>query len=69
MSQTAAPLRATDVHRTYHLGGHDLPVTAAGERAWGNLSEIDPWEVGREEAKMRGRAGLPSYVPETRPQT
>ncbi|MES2594311.1 MAG: ABC transporter ATP-binding protein [Verrucomicrobiota bacterium] len=26
MSQTAAPLTATDVHRTYHLGGHDLPV-------------------------------------------
>lgn len=26
MSQNAAPLIATDVHRTYHLAGHDLPV-------------------------------------------
>lgn len=26
MSQEAAPLVATDVHRTYHLAGHDLPV-------------------------------------------
>ena len=24
--QGAAPLVATDLHRTYHLGGHDLPV-------------------------------------------
>ena len=26
MSQNAAPLIATDVHRTYHMAGHDLPV-------------------------------------------
>ncbi|MEQ1751142.1 MAG: ABC transporter ATP-binding protein [Prosthecobacter sp.] len=26
MSTSAAPLIATDVHRTYHIGGHDLPV-------------------------------------------
>lgn len=26
MLPTAAPLIATDVHRTYHLAGHDLPV-------------------------------------------
>lgn len=26
MSQEAAPLAAHDVHRTYHLAGHDLPV-------------------------------------------
>ena len=31
MSQDAAPLTARDVHRTYHLAGHDLP--AAAERA------------------------------------
>lgn len=37
----AAPLIAQDVHRTYHLGGHDLPVlkgvnveVAAGERVF-----------------------------------
>ena len=39
MSITAAPLIATDVHRTYTIGGHDLPVlrgvnveVAAGEK-------------------------------------
>jgi predicted ABC-type transport system involved in lysophospholipase L1 biosynthesis ATPase subunit len=39
MITTAAPLVATDVHRTYHIGGHDLPVlcglnveVAAGEK-------------------------------------
>jgi predicted ABC-type transport system involved in lysophospholipase L1 biosynthesis ATPase subunit len=41
MSQEAAPLAAQDVHRTYHLGGHDLPVlrgvnveVAAGEKVF-----------------------------------
>ncbi len=41
MSQDAAPLAATDVHRTYHLAGHDLPVlkgvnlqVAAGEKVF-----------------------------------
>ncbi|MCB1276484.1 ABC transporter ATP-binding protein [Prosthecobacter sp.] len=41
MSQEAAPLAAHDVHRTYHLGGHDLPVlrgvnieVAAGEKVF-----------------------------------
>lgn len=41
MSHSAAPLVATDVHRTYHLGGHDLPVlrgvnveVAAGEKVF-----------------------------------
>ncbi len=41
MSQNAAPLIATDVHRTYHLAGHDLPVlrgvnveVAAGEKTF-----------------------------------
>jgi predicted ABC-type transport system involved in lysophospholipase L1 biosynthesis ATPase subunit len=37
----SSPLTATDVHRTYHLGGHDLPVlrgvnleVAAGEKVF-----------------------------------
>jgi ABC-type lipoprotein export system ATPase subunit len=41
MSQEAAPLVAQDVHRTYHLAGHDLPVlrgvdveVAAGEKVF-----------------------------------
>jgi putative ABC transport system ATP-binding protein/lipoprotein-releasing system ATP-binding protein len=41
MSQDAAPLAAHDVHRTYHLAGHDLPVlkgvnleVAAGEKVF-----------------------------------
>ena len=41
MSQEAAPLTARDVHRTYHLAGHDLPVlrgvnveVAAGEKVF-----------------------------------
>ena len=41
ISTLAAPLCATDVHRTYHLGGHDLPVlrgvnleVAAGEKVF-----------------------------------
>jgi len=41
MSQQAAPLAAHDVHRTYHLAGHDLPVlrgvnveVAAGEKVF-----------------------------------
>jgi predicted ABC-type transport system involved in lysophospholipase L1 biosynthesis ATPase subunit len=41
MSQEAAPLAAQDVHRTYHLAGHDLPVlkgvnleVAAGEKVF-----------------------------------
>ena len=41
MSQEAAPLAAHDVHRTYHLAGHDLPVlrgvnveVAAGEKVF-----------------------------------
>ncbi len=41
MSTSAAPLIATDVHRTYHIGGHDLPVlrgvnveVAAGEKVF-----------------------------------
>ena len=41
MSQDAAPLAANDVHRTYHLAGHDLPVlrgvnveVAAGEKVF-----------------------------------
>jgi predicted ABC-type transport system involved in lysophospholipase L1 biosynthesis ATPase subunit len=41
MSQEAAPLVARDVHRTYHLAGHDLPVlrgvnveVAAGEKVF-----------------------------------
>jgi len=41
MSQEAAPLTAHDVHRTYHLAGHDLPVlrgvdieVAAGEKVF-----------------------------------
>ena len=41
MSQDAAPLTARDVHRTYHLAGHDLPVlqgvnveVAAGEKVF-----------------------------------
>ncbi len=41
MSIIAAPLIATDVHRTYHIGGHDLPVlrgvnveVAAGEKVF-----------------------------------
>lgn len=41
MSQEAAPLAAHDVHRTYHLPGHDLPVlrgvnveVAAGEKVF-----------------------------------
>ncbi|MBB5030692.1 ABC transporter ATP-binding protein [Prosthecobacter vanneervenii] len=41
MSQQAAPLAAQDVHRTYHLAGHDLPVlkgvnleVAAGEKVF-----------------------------------
>lgn len=41
MSQEAAPLAAHDVHRTYHLAGHELPVlrgvnlqVAAGEKVF-----------------------------------
>ena len=41
MTPNAAPLIATDVHRTYHLAGHDLPVlrgvnleVAAGEKVF-----------------------------------
>ncbi len=41
MNQDAAPLAAHDVHRTYHLSGHDLPVlkgvnleVAAGEKVF-----------------------------------
>jgi predicted ABC-type transport system involved in lysophospholipase L1 biosynthesis ATPase subunit len=41
ISTLAAPLCATDVHRTYHLGGHELPVlrgvnleVAAGEKVF-----------------------------------
>ncbi len=41
MIQDAAPLAAHDVHRTYHLAGHDLPVlrgvnleVAAGEKVF-----------------------------------
>jgi putative ABC transport system ATP-binding protein/lipoprotein-releasing system ATP-binding protein len=41
MSTSAAPLIATDVHRTYHISGHDLPVlrgvnveVAAGEKVF-----------------------------------
>lgn len=41
MSQEAAPLAAHDVHRIYHLAGHDLPVlrgvnveVAAGEKVF-----------------------------------
>ncbi len=41
MSSTAAPLIATDVHRTYTISGHDLPVlrgvnveVAAGEKVF-----------------------------------
>jgi predicted ABC-type transport system involved in lysophospholipase L1 biosynthesis ATPase subunit len=41
MTQDAAPLAANDVHRTYHLAGHDLPVlrgvnieVAAGEKVF-----------------------------------
>ncbi|MBN8420574.1 MAG: ABC transporter ATP-binding protein [Verrucomicrobia bacterium] len=41
MSQQAAPLAAHDVHRTYHLAGHELPVlrgvnveVAAGEKVF-----------------------------------
>jgi predicted ABC-type transport system involved in lysophospholipase L1 biosynthesis ATPase subunit len=41
MSPHASPLLATDVHRTYHLAGHDLPVLRgvnlevhAGEKAF-----------------------------------